>query len=65
MKVCAEQTGTPFRRRHRLAGQSVAFGIMIAAPVEMYLAAEAGAVGWLLAGLGAMAVSMVLAMWSS
>jgi hypothetical protein len=53
------------RRRYKLACQSVAFVLMMVAPVAMYLAAQAGATGWALAGLTAMAASMALAMWVS
>ncbi len=58
------KTSAP-RRKHRLAGQSIALAVMMAAPVAVYFAAQAGATGWVSAGLGAMAASMALAMWVS
>ena len=54
-----------FRRRHKLAGQSLAFVGMMGAPALMYIAAQAGAGLWLGVGFAAMAASMALAMWIS
>ena len=56
---------TPFRRRHKLALQSVAFALMVTAPVVMFVAAQAEATGVALVGLAAMGGSMALAMWVS
>jgi hypothetical protein len=55
----------PFRRRHKLALQAVSFVVMMAAPVAMWAAVEAGAMGGATGGLTAMAASMALAMWVS
>ena len=47
-------------RRHKLTYQSVAFLIMMIAPLLLYQAAEAGATGVVLALLGVMVASMGL-----
>jgi hypothetical protein len=54
-----------FRRRHKLAGQSAAFVLMMSAPLLMYQAALADAAVLVTIGLGIMAASMALAMWVS
>jgi hypothetical protein len=59
----AENSRPPFQRQHKLALQSLAFGIMMLAPIGLYLAAQADFNTGVLALLVALGCGMLLAAW--
>jgi hypothetical protein len=59
----AEDSRPPFQRQHKLALQSLAFGIMMLAPIGLHLAAQADFNTGVLALLVALGCGMLLAAW--
>ena len=53
----------PFQRQHKLALQSLASGIMMLAPIGLYLAAQADSNVGMLTLLVALGCGMLLAAW--
>lgn len=58
-----ENSSVPFHKEHKLALQSLAFGIMMLVPVGLYLAAKAGSGIDVLVMLVALGCGVLLAAW--
>jgi hypothetical protein len=58
-----ENSREPFHRRHKLALQSLALGMMMLVPIALYFAARAGLDAVVLAFLVALGAGMLLAVW--
>jgi hypothetical protein len=55
-------SGKSFRKRHKLALQSIALIAMLIVPVALYWAAQAESMAGILAGMAVLGASMALAM---
>jgi hypothetical protein len=59
----AESPRLSFQKRHKLALQGLAFGIMMFAPIGLYLAAQVGSSTGIVFLLVALGCGMSLAAW--
>jgi hypothetical protein len=59
----AKDSGASFHRQHKLALQSLAFGMMMAVPLGLYFAANSGSGIGVLVLLVSLGCGMLLAAW--